>query len=699
MTITTGGTDLELIDGTTVVPLMIRQILGHYGDFPPGDPQIGAPMEKTLSEVLTAATADSPLAEWLEPVIQESWARGAGQDYNAAPGCNTRMGITDPPLGHVVPAGAATEVPVTVAGNSSSRVTAIVEYAGDLWFAQQGDGTINTARVMRSPGGTGTLSADLTLGVNEYIRDLLVADDGAGNSVLWATSSNVAASPTPFGAGLSGRVHKYNSTVGFWVSTVAALFGTNGRNALAKVHWTTSDGLQAWRLVTISRTNTIAYTKPFADPLLAASWVENVRVDTAAGLFSLAAARRHIYIGAGDGLYDLDEQGNTPNLISYELPRHDYNGVSSRYQQNYVYMSAGPGIQRIYVGQNGVLQERDGQCAPTWFTGAEHQYGGICTAIAEDQGWLLPAFYNPITHRSSIWYGIDRQAVNTPSPNPLIWHGPEIVSNQDLRIWAMKATSLGAGGGMRLWIAAQRGDGVVPPWVGYVSVPLQGTPLSDLMSSGLHRFARGNGTDAFNAAPALYSLPETWKDKAATKIIYQNTFGSRGLDVASGTKLTTYTRADPDPGSTAWGAGVDVTAGPTQSVTPAVVTSGHKLEYRVDFVSPSGTATPAKVGVLDAVRREAWRIVTAFRVYDLDVELGDGIWRLDNNQDDTFSPEQRIAQIKAMTETGKITLRLRDNSRWTVKLRQVMDIEHHYGEGTYGQRVRARIQVALLAQL
>ena len=330
-------------------------------------------------------------------------------------------------------------------------------------------------------------------------------------------------------------------------------------------------------------------------------------------------------------------------------------------------------------------------------TAAENVYQGFTSALATDQGWLVNATYSQITGQASIWYGVDRQKAGIDSPNPLVWHGPEIQGNQDLFVWKMRATTLGAAGGMRLWIAATPGASAGGPWLGYVSVPVNGSPIQDLAASGVHRFATGSGSGAWNATSSIRSMPLSGADKGANKIIHTATYGTRGLDVASGTKLTTYLRGDPAVGSTSWGTGSDVTVDPTTSVTPATTTAGHKIEWRANFVSPSGTATPAKVGLLDAVRIEWWRIVTAFRVYTLDVEIGDHVYNRENGTDATKSPEEIVTLLKALTEAGKTTLRLPDDSRWSIKLRQVLDIQHTYGSGTYGQTMRCRLQVALIA--
>lgn len=689
----TASADITLlaVDGATRIPLMLAEVRDDKGNV----------LDRTIDEVLAAASADSRLGDLLEPAVQRTWARGAGLDYDFAAGLCTRMGVVDSAvgeLGQVVPAGAATEVNVTTSGSSFSRIVAIEEYNGDRYVCQVGDGTANTARVMKQTGGTGALANVKSLGAGEYIRGAVTADDGSGNPVLFVTSSDTGS----FDAGKNGKLHKYDLRTGLWTSTPAGRFGetsvgandgTAGRNAIVKVNWTI-DGVSAWRLVCITGPNTIAYTRPFSDPMTSSAWVEGVKVDTTAGLMSLAAARHHVWAGAGDGLFDLDEQGNTPNLIGYEIPRHPLNGACTRYYNDYVYMNVGNTLHRIFVGEAGALQAMPGACGPCWGTAARNPWSGPITALGEDQGYLIAATFNYATSRAAVWYGIDRDVARIDSPNPIVWHGPEIVGSEDLAIFFMRTTSLGAGLGMNLWLTATpstpfSGD----PWMGYVSVPLAGSSLADLISGGAHRFATGSAsTSAWNATCQLWSLPEAWQDPVANKIIDANGINSAGL--GGNTRLDVYNRADPAPGSTDWGTGVPYTLSPVQNGAPVEATQGYQHEYRVDFFGDEDA--PA---VLNAVRRTALRRVPALMTYQMDVEYGDGVTDLQNGRDEAISPDQVTTLLKLLTEGGRTTLTTPLGQRYTVVLKQMLAGRATFGEdGPYGKRVRTRLTVALLAE-
>jgi hypothetical protein len=682
MAITTADADIELTaaDGVTILPLMLAR---------PRDPRTGEVIEGspvTLSDMLQPYESDSPISKGLIADIQEDWAGGVGIAYSAAEAVYTRT------PGFACPAGNATPVTIPVTWNSNTPITKFDEFGSDLWAVQRGDGSPNTARILRNAGGgSAAFTNSLLLGANEYMQDMCVFDNGAGANVLYASSSNVG--------GLSGRLHKWDGAT--WTSTAAATFGTNGRQRLAKVFWTTPDGQSAWRLVAISGQKSISYTKPRADPMLAASWIEDVRIETAGTLLELVAARRHVYVTAVDGVFDLDEQGNSPNLTSYwSRMQHIQNGYSAEYLDGYVYASLGQGLDRIRVDQGAVLQENIGQCSPGWGTPAENNWRGSTTALAIDQGFLVNAVYNPaapnVNGASGVFWGKDRNVLQIQTPNPLVWYGPEVTVTTG-GYYVTKMRTFAFGGTFRLWIACVPYYGGAPI-AAYISVPVSGSPLQDLLASGESRFAPGQaGTNPWQAACSLKMLPKTTGDKAALKIIYQHGIGSRGLDAATGTKLVQYSRADPVPGSQAWGSGTDVTADPSTDLTPSVVVAGHKTEMRIDFVSPSGTATPPRAAVLDALRTLVWRIAPTTSTKSIPVEYGDGVVSMSGVRAESEDPDWISAQLKLLTESGRTTIRDRQDKRWVCKIEQVLDgSEVLTDSAPYGKRVVKTLQISVL---
>lgn len=681
---TSSAWDFELINTVTneVTGLMLARpkgrsaITGQHITAGDGEPA-------TIDEVIAAAFADRDVERRLTPVLKQDWSGGVGVDYHEAPGVYTRT------PGFACNAGAVTDVTVQGTFNSLSPIVAIAEFASDLYFAQQGTGAANTGRVMVSTGGIGALANSLNLGANQYVRDLIVADDGSGNSRLFCSSTD--------SAGNNGRIHDLSG--GAWNSTAVGTFGVNGRNRMQKVQWQTADGSSGWRLVSISGFRTIAYTKPDTDPRLMNSWVEGVRLGTAYALAELPAARHHIYATARDGLFDLDGMGNSPNLTNYlDRQVQTGTGVAAEYLNNYVYMSSGRGIERIYVGTNGALQETPGQCAPGWGTPAENEWRGYCTAMFTDQGYLGAAILNPTTGKTGIFWGIDRDIVGVKTRNPLAWYGPEVTVNYDYKV--TRAMTSGAAQDLRLWIAAQS-ISTGYPILGWASLPIAGSPLQDLISAGPHRFCTHLGYGIWQ--PYAYMVlsdrvPTGEGDPIATSNILQYSLATRGLDGNSGanTRLVVESRADPAPGYTAWPTGQTVSIPPLQTIFPSGPVTGQVLEDRITFYSPLGTATPAKVAVLDAVRRDVWKTVPTVGTVITEVEYGSGVLNLHGHEDDR-DPDVVSATLIALTTAGRVTLRDRQDKRWTSVLNQILDRTASLTDtGTYGKQVRAKIEVRLL---
>jgi hypothetical protein len=686
--------DLEILlaDGATWLPLMLA--VPRADD---GTPTEGAP--KTLTEVLAAYENDLQLSKRLTADVQEDWFGGVGVSYNVAPGVYTRT------QGYAMPAGAVSSSNLSISGASSTRIVAIKEFNGNsrgaaLWAAQVGDGTANTARILRYLSSTNTLSRDYALGAGtQYFRGLEVFDNGSGTKVLFAGSSNSSS----LTAGTVGYMHKLESP-GTWTQSPVM----SGRNSLTKVFWVDQNGVGAWRLVAIDGPGSIAYTVPNADPMVLADWVEGVPVDTT-GLLTLAAARRSVFMGAQDGLFTINELGDTPNLTSYMGQAIDpYSGMAVQYHDGYVYISNGFGLDRVRVDTEGTLQENPGQCSPGWGTRAEHEFRGFTSAMCVDQGWLVNATYNTNTARAAIWYGRDRQIVGVDTPNPMVWHGPEITGTTDLMITAMCVSTAGIPGGRRLFFAAIPYVITGTPWFGFASIPPSGGSIDDLISGGVHRFATGSGSGTWNATSRLHLLDEGFGDRTSLKILHQHAFETRGLSIGPtgandglGTKLTLETRADAAPGSTTWTTSDNVTASPSTTVTPSTVVSGYRIGRRISFVNPSGGATPPAVGVLDAVRTTAWKIQPSVGVRVLEVEYGDGVADQHGGtaQAETYDPDWVTTQLLALPAAGRTTLRDRQGKRYTVHFEQVLDREEKLAGGVYGKTVRARLEVNMIEAL
>lgn len=688
--VTTSSGDIELVNGTTVLPLMFARPLADDGITPIAQGPL------TFEEALVAARGDTPVAEWLETAILRDFSGGFGVDYSAAPGLDT---YSTP--GRAFPAGAATNFPVHPTQDSASPIWAFADYGGDLWVAQRGTGVAFSARVMRSASGTGALANSLNLGANEYLFDLAVADNGSGTKVLWASSSDVN--------GASGRMHKWDGAT--WTSTAAGTFGTNGRNRMKVVSWRDEFGITAVRIFVVSSNQGhVSYTKPNADPMLAASWVEGVRTGTTRPQPELAAARGHVWIAA-ESLFDMDELGNSPDLRGY-TENHAGSGAAALYHDGYVYYSAGASLDRIRVETDGTLQEEPGTCSPGYRTRSKSPWAvGYTTALAAFQGYVLAAQYCPGNGRPAIFVGKDRRSVQAEdgapvdTANPLVWHGPYAHGSEEAvvtRMWVTSVTPTVS----RLYVATWNTNQVSAPRLAWISLSALGGAGAGLVAGSGHRFATGStgsGT-IWNDYCRLETLPDDGGSMASTKDLYQVIYGSEGLPASgpSGTdpSFTVYTRADPTPSSTSWGTGQNVTTGPTRTITPAT-TRGQKIEHRIDFLSPNGTATPPLPAILDSLESLFWRTSPDLDTWSVSVEFGPGIVMIDGTP---WAEQGRDVAyftdaLLEMTRAGRITLRDRQDRRWSVKVKQVLDrtvavVDHAYGEVKRATLVIAKLGAA-----
>lgn len=675
---TTSGADLEIYDPEmgTWLPLMLANQFTEDGK---------TLLPKNYLEGLFSAESDSSIAKRLHPQVQEDWSLGMGVSYDWAPGLYTRT------PGYVCPAGAPTVTPVPIP--EAGQVIAFEEYGGELFCIQTGEttGAPMGGRVLRFDNTAQAWVASLVLTNLEYMRGILAAGDGSGNTRLYAFSSD--------GGVNNGRVHEYDGTS--WTSTVAGEFGSWGRADAKTVFWTTADGIGAHRIVCISGERTVSYTLPNADPLDGASWVEGVRIGGAKGqLRKIAAARTHVYLTAEDGLFDLDELGNSPNLLSYVGDTvQQGNGMAVQYHDGAVFMSLATGIDRVIVEQNGMLQEMPGMCGPNWGTRGENPVVGVCTAMTTDQGYLVAAIYNQATNQAFVCYGKSARSMGVEnSRNPMLWWGPEVhfaasgTAPQEDRsegILALRVTNL-TYGQRRLWMASLQAGAGRSAHLSYVSVPLAGAPLQDVYSQAGHDFATGTGSGP-QPFCRLYSLPKTYDDKPSLKIMHQLAIGSRGLNGTT-SKIVGYYRADPAPGSTEWGTGVEITASPSQTVTPATV-KGYELWQRLDFFSASGA-----VPFLSSQRETAWKVAPSFSVWTLAVQYGAGVVNLANarGNEGALDPDYVTERLGEVIKYGPTTLRDRLGRKWTAKLEQVMNREVVYHDESPGKTVTASLEVTII---
>lgn len=677
MPLTTADADLVLTatDGVTELPLML--VLEH------DDKGIRQP--KRWDEALDASDANTPLQEWLEPVVQEFWFGGVGVDYDVALGLDT---FSSP--GYILPGGAAFDVDLPASGNSNSPINDIVEFDGDVWVAQQGSTTV-AGRVIRIVDGTAAPANSLTLTVGEYVRGMIATHDDDNNAILLVGSTDVN--------GASGRLHMWDGS-GLWTSTAPGAFGGAGRGRMAQVWWETEDGLGGMRLVSVaSNRGHISYTKPNSDPMDPASWIDFVATGSTQPGGDLVAARRHIWYNGRDNLFDLDEQGNSPALTSY-TPLHQGNGLAVAYLDGYVYRSLGQGLDRVKVDAASVVQENPGLCTPGYLTRSESPWTtGWTTALLPWNGGLLCATYSLQMSRAAIWWGKDRNVVGVETPNPMVWHGPYAINSEQSTVSRMLATDISLSSETRLWAATWTTSQAAPPKLSWISLPTTGGALSNLRTSGAHRYADGAGSGVWQPFARLETLPDTAGDKASMKHINDVAIGSLGLgDPDEDTRIEVSTRADPTPSQTTWGSAQTVDTSPTETFTPDTL-SGNKIQHRFDFYSPSGAATPPKPAILDSIRTTYFKISPDVDTWTFEVEYGEGVGALSNSDwgNRGQSVEWYTDRLLELCRGGRTTLRTRDDRRWVVKVKHLLPRASTLHEGQYGRTVRARITMAKLS--
>jgi len=668
---TSSSCDIEILaaDGQTWVPVMLQQTVDDKG----------VPQDRSLTEALAASDNDLPLSDVLEPDVQESWFRGVGLDYDWAPGVDT----TDPD--YACPAGAATDV--TLPGADSATIVAIEEFNGNLYMAQEGlaAGT-GFGRVLEIVGGTGAPTASITLTAGEYMRGMVAAQDMNGNVRLYAFSSD--------GGVQHGRVHQFDGTI--WTSSplfpAAGSFGTRGKSRATTVYWRGRDGIGAQRIVSISGPRTISYTKPNTDPLLPASWVEDIKVGTASELNDVTAARSHVWFSARDGVFDIDEVGNTPNLAGFaaQSALSQVGGQAVLYSDGSVFWSWSAGLTKINVEQDGVLQEQPGFCAPGAYLPVEGCPRGGVVAMCVDQGWVVAAVFDGQSRWSAIFYGKSRGQLGIESPNPMIWHGPLLLLTGNYRVTRMRPSMLS--GGLRLWVASVN-DTTGVARLSWLSRPYAGTTLQDQYTGGTHRVTTGNAGGDLQPYSRLYLLPKSYGDKASRKDLHQIIVGSRGFDPLKQAQATVYSRADPVPGSTTWGAGTAVPTGPTYTIAAPSITEGQTLQLRIDFLATLGGSTPPSIPYLDSLRSTYWRTSPSTEAVTMTIAYGDGVTNREVGYDDRHSPDEITALLQAVM--GRRT-QIRDplDRRRYVRLRQFFQrsVTLPFFQGGYGKTVLAVIR-------
>ena len=84
---------------------------------------------------------------------------------------------------------------------------------------------------------------------------------------------------------------------------------------------------------------------------------------------------------------------------------------------------------------------------------------------------------------------------------------------------------------------------------------------------------------------------------------------------------------------------------------------------------------------------------------NLTVEYGDQVTDRTNRSQEVKSPDDYATALLNLTRGGRTVMRARNDRRYNVKLRQVMDAQVVETAGPYGTRVTCRLQIAILSDV
>ncbi len=229
-----------------------------------------------------------------------------------------------------------------------------------------------------------------------------------------------------------------------------------------------------------------------------ANWSASWPIGHAAtAIQSMTNRGKEILFTKSDGVYRLREDGETPRLIDWTFDRDANNGLDSWVHEGYYYATHGRGLWRVNL-QSNLRQDAPEWCHFGYGTGYQGEIVGFPTAGTVDGGWMAVAYWNGT--RSYIMYGRDAGQVGQTALQPMIWHGAEVLLPAGYRVQHMRVSAANLAGRPALYTAATDASG--KGYLFVTSLPVSGSPLSDLLNSAGHRFAP-NATMYLTAADGM----------------------------------------------------------------------------------------------------------------------------------------------------------------------------------------------------
>jgi hypothetical protein len=438
--------------------------------------------------------------------------------------------------GVTLPGGRITEVDIPVADRTVLAYRCSEEYGGDLYF-------FGGRKPIKIPSGTGApveafdFGSDNICSINNATAQF--------NDILWIGSVVVSTNAT--------------YSLWAWDGTTLTEYNTILRRMLATVKWDT-DGSPAYRLVGMPTSSTFRTVS--ANPAVAGDWSAAVTIGGAErGINSIAIAPRVVYFVGADGIFFTDARADSSNYSSYwRQALVASNGTASHVFDGDVRANFGAGLDRI--GLDGRRQSISRYYQPGADTADGSPVWGYCTALANDLGWEVAAFYNPTENKSYVCYNKDRKYFGLDGEG-VVWHGAEAVF--DGIVTHMRVTSP-TSGHRRLWVCVETPNGYSRLF--WVSLPFSGNPYQDLIHGGSHRF---------NTAGSLY-VPDGWFAPTSRRVVYRHDVYADRLDGVA--QVGIY--ASRDKGD--YELQGNASSSPRTSFIPeSVEESAYRIDFRIDL--------------------------------------------------------------------------------------------------------------------
>lgn len=420
------------------------------------------------------------------------------------------------------------------------------------------------------------------------------------------------------------------------------------------------------------------------DPLVAANWGPTIDVgNSLRHIRSLVAAPRHVYIAKQEGVLDLDEYGNTPNLTPYWKDQFDVNnGAASVILEGYIYTSFQSGLVRVLL--DGTRQDLPEMCGVGTGVSFSGPIIGRYTALAIWNDWLVAAVYNPGTNTSYIMFGQDRRVSGIAGPGPMLWHGAYgEVTGIVTHLRAHTPPTNDIVGPAYLWIGVT--DNVGGQYHLYrQSLPRSGSAYQELLHSGAHRFRTSD--------VALY-LADGWPDApTARRAIWRYDVEAQRQVNSSIRVLANVDGADADlDGDPDWTEQMATNRnGRSTGIAPASMTSAARVQLQVEL---NGTATQPPVFLSLRVRADVNHELQDIRTYILDLRDGQ------ETGADTAEVRAALARLRTLQrKVGRDAIRAtvidEFGARW-----QAMVVRAEWGEERRGPQdyaISPRISIRYL---